>query len=205
MNATSAVYAYDFAADVHRDKSLSTMILWRRESTADQNLDLQIDALKKAGCERVYQEKVNVRIESREQLDKMLEMLRPGDQVVIWKLCRLSRKMKHLITVVDQIQSAGCDLVSLEDGSDTSTPVGRFTFHVFAALNDYFVYKLRSNTWAGLKAARARGRVGGRPQALDTSKQQMAQALRRDATLSIDDICKQLGVSRSTFYRYTQG
>jgi DNA invertase Pin-like site-specific DNA recombinase len=113
--------------------------------------------------------------------------------------------MKHLITVVDQIQNAGCDLVSLEDGIDTSTPVGRFTFHVFAALNDYFVDNLRSNTRAGLKAARARGRVGGRPKALDTSKQQMAQALRRDTSLSIDDICKQLGVSRSTFYRYTQG
>ena len=82
-----------------------------RVSTADQNLDLQIDALKKAGCERVYQEKISGRIESREQLDKMLEMLRPGDQVVIWKLCRLSRKMKHLIMVVDQIKSAGCVFV----------------------------------------------------------------------------------------------
>lgn len=175
-----------------------------RVSTADQSLDLQMDALKRAGCERIFSEKISGRSENREQLEKMLEMLRPGDSVVIWKLCRLSRKMKHLITVVDQIQSAGCDLVSLEDGIDTSTPVGRFTFHVFAALNDYFVDNLRSNTRAGLKAARARGRVGGRPKALDTSKQQMAQALRRDTTLSIDDICKQLGVSRSTFYRYTQ-
>ncbi len=175
-----------------------------RVSTIEQNLDLQLDALKKAGCERIFQEKISGRIEEREQLDKMMEMLRPGDQIVIWKLCRLSRKMKQLINLVDDIQSAGCDLVSLEDGIDTSTSVGRFTFHVFAALNDYFVDNLRSNTRAGLKAARARGRVGGRPKALDMSKQQMAQAMRRDTSLSIDDICKQLNVSRSTFYRYTQ-
>jgi len=176
-----------------------------RVSTTDQNLDLQIDALKKAGCERIFQEKISGRVESREQLEKMLEMLRPNDKVVIWKLCRLSRKMRHLISLVDQIQGMGCDLVSLEDGIDTSTSVGRFTFHIFAALNDYFVDNLRSNTKAGLTAARARGKFGGRPKALDTSKQQMAQAMRRDTTLSIDDICKQLGVSRSTFYRYTQG
>ena len=174
-----------------------------RVSTTDQKLDLQICALEKAGCERIFQEKISGRVEEREQLEKMLEMLRPGDQIVIWKLCRLSRKMRHLISLVDQIQGMGCDLVSLEDGIDTSTSVGRFTFHIFAALNDYFVDNLRSNTKAGLKAARARGRVGGRPKALDTSKQQMAQAMRRDTTLSIDDICKQLGVSRSTFYRYT--
>jgi DNA invertase Pin-like site-specific DNA recombinase len=176
-----------------------------RVSTTDQNLDLQIDALKKAGCERIFQEKISGRVESREQLEKMLEMLRPNDKVVIWKLCRLSRKMRHLISLVDQIQGMGCDLVSLEDGIDTSTSVGRFTFHIFAALNDYFVDNLRSNTKAGLTAARARGKFGGRPKALDTSKQQMAQAMRRDTTVSIDDICNQLGVSRSTFYRYTQG
>lgn len=176
-----------------------------RVSTQDQSLNSQLDALKAYGCERFFEEKISGRVENREQLNLLLSQLRPGDSVVIFKLCRLSRKMKHLISIIDQIQSAGCDLVSLEDGIDTSTPVGRFTFHVFAALNDYFVDNLRSNTRAGLKAARARGRVGGRPKKLDGNKVQIAQALRDNPNLSVAEICTQLGVSRATFYRATKG
>ena len=176
-----------------------------RVSTLDQNLNSQIDALKAAGCERFFEEKVSGRKEDRDQLNLLLSQLRPGDQVCVYNLSRLSRSLKSLIKIADEINAAGADLVSLNDGIDTSTPVGRFTFHIFGALNDYFIDNLRSNTRAGLQSARARGRVGGRPKKLDGNKVQIAQALRDNPNLSVAEICAQLGVSRATFYRTTRG
>jgi DNA invertase Pin-like site-specific DNA recombinase len=176
-----------------------------RVSTLDQNLNSQIDALKAAGCERFFEEKASGRKEDREQLNLLLSQLRPGDQVCVYNLSRLSRSLKCLIKIADEINAAGADLVSLNDGIDTSTPVGRFTFHIFGALNDYFIDNLRANTRAGLQSARARGRVGGRPKKLDGNKVQIAQALRDNPNLSVAEICAQLGVSRATFYRVTKG
>ena len=176
-----------------------------RVSTADQNLDSQIDALKAAGCEKFFDEKISGRIENREQLNLLLSQLRPGDQVVVLNFSRLSRSLRSLLKISEEIQSKGADLVSLNDGVDTSTPVGRFTFHIFGALNDYFIDNLRANTKAGLESARARGRVGGRPKKLDGNKAQIAQALRNNPNLSVAEICAQLGVSKATFYRATKG
>jgi DNA invertase Pin-like site-specific DNA recombinase len=176
-----------------------------RVSTLDQNLNSQIDALKAAGCERFFEEKMSGRSENREQLNLLLSQLRPGDQVVIVNFSRISRSIKTMLKISEQINSAGADLISLNDGVDTSTPSGRFTFHIFAALNDYFIDNLRANTRAGLQSARARGRVGGRPKKLDEKKVQMAQALRDNPKLSVAEICAQLGVSKATFYRATKG
>ena len=175
-----------------------------RVSTTDQNLNSQVDALKSAGCERFFEEKVSGRKEDREQLNLLLSQLRPGDQVVVLNFSRLSRSLKTLIKIAEEIDAAGADLVSLNDGVDTSTPVGRFTFHIFGALNDYFIDNLRANTRAGLQSARARGRVGGRPKKLDGNKVQIAQALRDNPNLSVAEICTQLGVSKATFYRATK-
>jgi DNA invertase Pin-like site-specific DNA recombinase len=171
-------------------------LAYLRVSTADQNLDSQKDALKAAGCQRFFEEKVSGRKEDREQLNLLLSQLRPGDQVVVVNFSRLSRSLKTLIKIAEEINAAGADLVSLNDGVDTSTPTGRFTFHVFGALNDYFIDNLRANT---------RGRVGGRPKKLDGSKVQIAQVLRDNPNLSVTEICTQLGVSRATFYRATKG
>lgn len=176
-----------------------------RVSTLDQNLNSQIDALKAAGCERFFEEKVSGRKEDREQLNLLLSQLRPGDQVCVFNLSRLSRSLKTLIQIAEEINAKGADLISLNDGIDTSTPVGRFTFHIFGALNDYFIDNLRANTRAGLKSARSRGKIGGRPKKLDEKKAQMAQALRNDPNLSVSEICTQLGVSKATFYRATKG
>lgn len=176
-----------------------------RVSTADQNLDSQIDALKEVGCQRFFEEKASGRKEDREQLNLLLSQLRPGDQVVVVNFSRLSRSLKTLIKIAEEINAAGADLVSLNDGVDTSTPTGRFTFHIFGALNDYFIDNLRANTRAGLQSARARGRVGGRPKKLDGNKAQIAQALRNNPNLSVAEICAQLGVSKATFYRATKG
>jgi DNA invertase Pin-like site-specific DNA recombinase len=174
-------------------------------STLDQSLNSQIDALKAAGCERFFEEKISGRAENREQLNLLLSQLRPGDQVVVVNFSRLSRSLKMLIKIAEEINTAGADLVSLNDGVDTSTPAGRFTFHVFGALSDYFIDNLRSSTKAGLQSARSRGRVGGRPKKLDGNKVQIAQALRDNPNLSVAEICTQLGVSRATFYRATKG
>jgi len=175
-----------------------------RVSTQDQNLDLQLDALKASGCEKIFQEKSSGRNDSREELLKMLDQLRPGDVVVVYKLCRLSRKMRHLLEVVEHIQAKGADFVSLSDSIDTSSPVGRFTFNIFAALNDYFIDNLRENTRNGIAAARSRGKVGGRPKAIDDSKLSILRALQKDNSLDVTTICSQLGISRSTFYRYVR-
>lgn len=180
-------------------------LAYLRVSTADQNLDSQLDALKAAGCERFFEEKISGRSENREQLNLLLSQLRPGDKVCVFNLSRLSRSLKTLINIAEEINAKGADLVSLHDGIDTSTPVGRFTFHVFGSLNDYFIDNLRANTRAGLQSARARGRVGGRPKKLDGSKVQIAQALRDNPNLSVTEICAQLGVSKATFYRATKG
>jgi DNA invertase Pin-like site-specific DNA recombinase len=180
-------------------------LAYLRVSTADQNLDSQLDALKAAGCERFFEEKISGRSENREQLNLLLSQLRPGDQVCVLNFARLSRSLKMLLKISEEIQSKGADLVSLNDGVDTSTSVGRFTFHIFGALNDYFIDNLRANTKAGLQSARARGRVGGRPKKLDEKQVQIAQALRDNPNLSVSAICTQLGVSKATFYRMTKG
>ncbi|MEL6307781.1 MAG: recombinase family protein [Chloroflexota bacterium] len=178
---------------------------YARVSTQDQDVALQIDALEAAGCERIYQEKRSSGAAQRPQLNALLGELRSDDIVIVWKLDRLARSLSDLVNLVNAIQSAGASLHSLQDHIDTSTAGGKFTFHIFAALAEFERDIIRERTKAGLAAARARGRVGGRPKGLSKSAQQkaeIAEHLYRAGKLSIREICEHVGVAKSTLYKY---
>jgi DNA invertase Pin-like site-specific DNA recombinase len=177
---------------------------YARVSSDDQNLDLQRDALKAAGCERVYEEKESGGKTDRPELLKLMDVLRAGDTLVVWRLDRLGRSLKHLIATVETLEAGGVGFSSVTESIDTTTSGGKLVFHIFAALAEFERTLIRERTQAGLKAARARGRQGGRPKVLSAEKQRMAQALRDDPSQSIQAICKTLGISRTTFYRYTE-
>ena len=177
---------------------------YARVSTDDQSLALQQDALSRAGCERIYREKASGARPERPELARLLETLRPGDTLVVWRLDRLGRSLKHLIETVERLDALGVGFQSLAETIDTTTGGGKLVFHLFAALAEFERTLIRERTRAGLDAARARGRQGGRPRALDESKRRMAQALRDDPKQSINAICRTLGISRTTFYRHTQ-
>jgi len=137
------------------------MIGYARVSTQDQNLDLQLDALKKAGCEKIYQEQLSASIEERPKLSEMVSNLRKGDTVVVWKLDRLARSLKHLLTLVSDFKIAGIGFLSLQDQINTTTAQGRLIFNMFASLSEFEREIIKERTLAGLAAARNRGRVGG--------------------------------------------
>ncbi len=178
---------------------------YARVSTDDQNLDLQRDALKRAGCDRVYEEKASGGKTDRPELLRLLDAARVGDTFVVWRLDRVGRSLKHLIAVIEQLEGIGVGFQSVTESIDTTTPGGRLVFHVFGALAEFERALIRERTRAGLAAARARGRQGGRPAALDVGKQKIAQTLRDDTSQGVAAICKTLGVSRATFYRHTVG
>jgi DNA invertase Pin-like site-specific DNA recombinase len=178
---------------------------YARVSTEEQELSLQLDALEGAGCRKVYQEKITGSTKERPELQKMLEHLREGDVVVIWKLDRLARSLKDLVSLVNEIQEKGGALQSLNDQIDTTTPHGKFTFHIFAALAEFERDIIRERTKAGLAAARARGRKGGRPKGLSKKAQHtaiIAEKLYQDRKLTVKEICDQLSISKGTFYNY---
>lgn len=177
---------------------------YARVSSDDQNLALQKDALQAAQCERVYEEKESGGKTDRPELLKLLEVLRQGDTLVVWRLDRLGRSLKHLIEIVEKLEAMGVGFQSLTENIDTTTSGGKLVFHIFAALAEFERTLIRERTRAGLKAARSRGRQGGRPKALNTEKQRIAQALRDDPSQDVGAICKTLGISRTTFYRYTK-
>ena len=177
---------------------------YARVSSDDQNLDLQRDALKIAGCERVYEEKESGGKLDRPELLRLMEALRSGDTLVVWRLDRLGRSLKHLIETIETLEAQGVGFQSVTESIDTTTSGGKLVFHIFAALAEFERTLIRERTRAGLKAARARGRQGGRPKIMSDDKYKMAQALRDDPTQSIQTICKTLGISRTTFYRYTE-
>ncbi|QJD81691.1 recombinase family protein (plasmid) [Spirosoma rhododendri] len=177
---------------------------YARVSTQDQNLDLQLDDLTKAGCQRVFQEKVSS-AKARPQLQKMLDILREGDTVIVWKLDRLGRSLKELFTLVDDFQRKGIGFRSLNDAIDTTTAQGRLVFNLFASLAEFERDMIRERTKTGLAAARARGRVGGRPKGLSVQAQAKARAVKTMHGLknhTILDICQLFHLSRATVYRY---
>lgn len=177
---------------------------YARVSTQDQNLDLQLDDLTKAGCQRVFQEKVSS-AKARPQLQKMLDILREGDTVIVWKLDRLGRSLKELFTLVDDFQRKGIGFRSLNDAIDTTTAQGRLVFNLFASLAEFERDMIRERTKAGLAAARARGRVGGRPKGLSVQAQARARAVKTMhglKTHTILEICQLFHLSRATVYRY---
>ena len=178
------------------------LIGYARVSTADQNPELQIDALKKAGCDRIFiDEGVSGSKKSRPELDKCLDHVRKGDSLVVWKLDRLGRSLPHLLEVVGDLEQRGIQFKSLQETIDTSTPGGKLVFHVFCSLAEFERDLIRERTNAGLAAARARGRNGGRPSVLTPEQVKMGKALAVNRDIPIGEICKQLGCSRATYYR----
>ncbi len=175
---------------------------YARVSTHEQNRDLQEDALRAAGCEKVYADTAGGATAERPGLGRALADLRPGDTLVVWKLDRLGRSLRHLIETVADLSRRGVGLRSVQEDLDTTTPGGKLVFHVFGALAEFERDLIRERTFAGLAAARARGRSGGRRRALDDPRRRHAAVLHADPANSVRDICRTLGISKATLYRY---
>ena len=174
---------------------------YARVSTAEQNLDLQRDALSKAGCERIFEDRISGSKALRPGLDQALTTLRRGDTLVVWRLDRLGRSLKHLIDTVAALESEGIGFRSVTEAIDTTTSGGKLIFHIFGALAQSEREVIRERTKAGLAAARARGRVGGRPRKLDAKKVALAKTLLSDPSQSVTEVATVLGVGRATLYR----
>ena len=175
---------------------------YARVSTGEQNLDLQVDALKQAGCEEVYRDEMSGIKSERPGLQKALAFARPGDTLVVWRLDRLGRSLKDLVQNVEDLQKRDIGFRSLHESIDTTSSVGKFQFHVFSALAEFERDLIRDRTMAGLRAARARGRRGGRKHLLTPDQIAMAARLIRSKEVPVSEICKMLKVSRPTLYRY---
>ena len=177
------------------------LVGYARVSSADQNLDLQLDALKRAGCERVFTDQVGGARDNRPGLAQALSHLRPGDRLVVWKLDRLGRTVRQLVLFAESLKAQGVEFGSLTDGIDTSTPAGRFFFHMMAALAEMERDLIRERTCAGLAAARARGRRGGRHPKLTQHQLAHAQRLLADPAVTVTEVAATFKVARSTLYR----
>lgn len=175
---------------------------YARISTLDQNHDLQFDALEQAGCEKVFSDKVSGAKVDRPGLREALDFLRKGDCLVVWRLDRLGRSLKHLIEVAEGLEKRSIGLASLQEGLDTSTSGGKLIFHIFGALAEFERNLIRERTMAGLSSARSRGRLGGRSNKLDNGKIAMLKKLYDSREHTIDEICRLMGISKPTFYRY---
>ncbi len=178
------------------------LIGYARVSTQDQTMDLQKDALEKSGCSKLFSDMISGAVTERKGLEEALQFAREGDIIVGWRLDRLGRSLKHLIETVTNLSSRGIGLKSLTENIDSTTSGGKLIFHIFGALAEFERGIIRERTQAGLAAARARGRLGGRPKALDEKNAEMARQLYRDKTNAIADICRTLSISRATLYRY---
>jgi len=178
------------------------LIGYARVSTDDQNLDLQRDALTQAGCSKLYEDKESGAKAERPGLLMALEVLRDGDTLVVWRLDRLGRSLKDLIALAEKLESRGIALKSLQENIDTGSSGGKLVFHLFGALAEFERNLIRERTQAGLSAARARGRTGGRPKALDTNKRELAIRLYHERKHSIDELCRMMGISKPTLYSY---
>lgn len=179
---------------------------YARVSTSDQELDLQVDALKKEGCELslIFTDQTSGAKSTRPGLDKCLALLESGDTLVVWRLDRLGRSMAHLITLIQSLIERKIGFKSIQDGAiDTTTASGELMFNIFSALAQFERRLIQERTNAGLAAARARGRKGGRPKIGENNpKVQMAKEMHKNKSLSVDSICQSLSISRATFYRY---
>lgn len=175
---------------------------YARVSTDDQHLHLQRDALEKAGCTKIYEDKTSGAKASRPGLDLTLEVARKDDVLVIWRLDRLGRSLKDLIQTMETLSLRGIGLESLQEAISTTTSGGRLVFHLFAALAEFERNLIRERTQAGLIAARARGRRGGRPKALNPAKRQLALELYAERQHSVEEICRLMGISKPTLYNY---
>jgi DNA invertase Pin-like site-specific DNA recombinase len=181
--------------------SRAMLIGYARVSTPDQSIDLQEDALRGAGCERIVTDVASGARAGRSGLAEALEYARKGDTLVVWKLDRLGRSLPHLIEVVTALEERGVGFKCLQESIDTTTPGGKLIFHLFGALAQFERDLIRERTNAGLAAARARGRHGGRPRRLTERQVALARAMLRDRAAKVADVCATLNVSRTTLYR----
>lgn len=175
---------------------------YARVSTLDQNPALQQDALEKAGCGKVIVDRVSGTVAARPGLEKVKELLRAGDTLVVWRLDRLGRSLRDLIDWVRYLDEHDVGLQSLQEALDTGTPAGKLTFHLFGALAEFERNLIQERTQAGLAAARARGRRGGRRKSLTSDKRGLAVDLYNQKKMTVDKICEVMGISKPTLYRY---
>jgi DNA invertase Pin-like site-specific DNA recombinase len=175
---------------------------YARVSTGEQKLDLQLKALREAGCERIFTDEQKSAIGPRPELRACLDFLREGDTLVVWRLDRFGRSLKDLVEKMDVLDETGAGFVSLSEPIDTTSATGRLIFHLFAALAEFERELGRERTMAGLRAARAQGRVGGRPPALTEEDIPQVQALMREPEVSTRQICERFDISKATLYRY---
>ena len=178
------------------------LIGYARVSTQDQNSQLQLDALEKAGCERIFEEKASGAQRERPALKDALTFLREGDTLVVWKLDRLARSLRQLIDTIEALEQRGIGFRSLTESIDTTTSGGRLVFHIFGALAEFERSIIRERTTAGLASARARGRLGGRPRAMSPEDIAVAKTLLANSEISVKEIARRQGVSVSTLYKH---
>jgi len=177
---------------------------YARVSTTEQNIDLQQDALAAAQCERIFTDTASGAKKERPGLTEALQCCRSGDTLVVWKLDRLGRSLPHLVETVRNLVAQEVGFKSLQENIDTTTSGGKLIFHIFASLAEFERDIIRERTHAGLSAARARGRKGGRPKGVNEKKRKAAIALKKDPERSVKEICDILDISRNTYYKYTQ-
>ena len=180
------------------------LIGYARVSTQDQTLDLQTDALKGAGCGQIFTDTTSGAKSERPGLHNAMSHLRAGDTLVVWRLDRLGRTLKHLIATITDLSDNGIGFKSLQENMDTTTSGGKLIFHIFGALAEFEREIIRERTNAGLQAARARGRLGGRPkiQTVDPKKIALARKLYEDGNMPVQEICDTLHIGKATLYRY---
>ena len=178
------------------------LIGYARVSTLEQNLDLQIDALKKAGCEKIFKDTISGKKSKRPGLNDIKTILRKGDTLVVWRLDRLGRSLKDLIDWMNYLEKEEVAFYSLQESINTATSTGKLIFHIFGALAEFERNLILERTQAGLKAARARGRLGGRPKTLSKEKRKMVHDLYLSRQHPILDICKMFDISKPTLYKY---
>ena len=182
-----------------------SLIGYARVSTQEQNLDLQLKALKEAGCSRIFTEKASGAQRERPELKAALDYMRTGDTLVVWKLDRLARSVKQLLETVEKLEGHYMGFRSLTEEMDTRTPGGKLIFHIFASLAEFERSILRERTMAGLRAAHLKGHYAGRPLSLGEKDLVMARALLKDPNIKMKDIAKRLKISPSTLYVYFPG
>ena len=185
---------------------MSIKIGYARVSTHDQNPDLQIDLLKKSGCDprHIYIDKVTGTAAERPQLKEAMEHLRKGDTFVVWRLDRLGRSLKNLIEWIEDFEKQGVVFQSLTESIDTSTPTGKLVFQLFGALAEFERNLIRERTMAGLAAARSRGRLGGRRKSLSDKERQHVVELYREKKKTVKEICELMKISKTTLYAYVK-
>lgn len=181
---------------------MGELLGYARVSTLEQNSMLQTDALKAAGCYRVFTDRASGALDERPELARLVDQVRPGDTVVVWRLDRLGRSLRHLIDTVNQLAERQVGFRSLTESIDTTTSGGKLIFHIFGALAEFERELIRERTQAGLAAARARGRYGGRPLVMSPGKVATARRMYESKEFTVEAIARVLGVSRASIYRH---